>query len=74
MEMSDKPLRKQVRNGMLSSVEFERQQILKMRGVPMAYISNRTGPERATRPPGGRFAPIYSPFGRLDGSVYEFTT
>lgn len=33
VEMFYNPVRKQVRNGMLSPVEFERQQILKAEGV-----------------------------------------
>jgi putative transposase len=33
IEMFYNPVRKQVRNGMLSPVEFERQQILKAEGV-----------------------------------------
>jgi putative transposase len=33
IEMFYNPMRKQVRNGMLSPVEFERQQILKAEGV-----------------------------------------
>ena len=33
IEMFYNPVRKQVRNGMLSPVEFERQQILKAQGV-----------------------------------------
>ena len=33
IEMFYNPVRKQVRNGMLSPVEFERQQILKVEGV-----------------------------------------
>ena len=33
VEMFYNPVRKQVRNGMLSPVEFERQQILKVEGV-----------------------------------------
>ena len=33
VEMVYNPVRKQIRNGMLSPVEFERQQILKAEGV-----------------------------------------
>ncbi|WP_288805261.1 hypothetical protein, partial [uncultured Novosphingobium sp.] len=44
------------------------------RGAQMASISNRSCLGRATSPPGGNFGPICSPFGRLDGAVYEFTT
>jgi len=39
----------------------------------MASISNQSDLGRATSPPGGLFGPSCSPFGRLDGAVYEFT-
>ncbi|WP_292636636.1 hypothetical protein, partial [Novosphingobium sp.] len=42
------------------------------RDAQMASISGRSCLGRATSPPGGTFGPSCSPFGRLDGAVYEF--
>ncbi|WP_237437590.1 hypothetical protein [Altericroceibacterium endophyticum] len=39
----------------------------------MASLSNQIALGKANSLPGGRFAPICSPFGHLDGAVYEFT-
>ncbi|WP_298168762.1 hypothetical protein, partial [Novosphingobium sp.] len=44
-----------------------------LRGDQMASISNQRALGKATSLPGGRLGPICSPFGRLDGAVYEFT-
>jgi hypothetical protein len=46
---------------------------LNPKDAQMAFISNRTDLGRAARPPGGRLGPNCSPFGRLDGAIYEFT-
>jgi len=41
--------------------------------VQMASISNRNALAKATSLRGAHFSPICSPFGRLDGGIYEFT-
>ncbi|WP_408589587.1 hypothetical protein, partial [Novosphingobium sp.] len=44
------------------------------RDTRTASISNESNLGKATSLPDGRFRPISSPFGCLDGAIYEFTT
>lgn len=48
VEMFYNPVRKQVRNGMLSPADFERQQILKAEGVQKTRGYSRLFPDYAT--------------------------